>query len=72
MSEGDIAAIQCADYTLGKRQNRKVADLVSGFGGDGTGGGADGEPLGGAGDAAQMLPPRAMRRASSRSWGGRG
>jgi hypothetical protein len=53
MSEGDIAAIQCADYTLGKRQNRKVADLVGGFGSDCTGGGANEESFGGAGDAAE-------------------
>jgi len=47
MSEGDIAAIQCADYTLGTRQNRKGTDLVGSFGGDGTGGGANEEPFGG-------------------------
>jgi hypothetical protein len=53
MSECDIAAIQCADYTLGTRQNRKGPVLVSSFGGDGAGGGADEEPLCGARDAAQ-------------------
>jgi len=43
--------MQRADYTLVTRQNRNGTLLVGGFGG--AGGGADDEPLGGAGHAAE-------------------
>src|SRR4029077_17524179 len=51
VSDCDIEAIQCADYTLGRCQLRNGV-LVCSFGGDGTGGGTDEKPLGGAFDAA--------------------
>src|SRR5260370_31066675 len=47
-----IEAMECADYTLRECRIRKGSFLVSGFGGNGAGGGADEEPFGGTADAA--------------------
>ena len=45
LSEGDIRAIQCADYTLRDCWICKGTFLVSGFGGNGAGCGAVEEPF---------------------------
>ena len=52
MSGGAIETIRCADYTLEMSHVRKTAELVSGFGGNCAGSGADEEPRGSAADAA--------------------